>query len=224
MKRWACVFLMLCAGSVAQEHPPDLPLTRMLSLPVQGDDRVLNAIVSVTRLDAEGHVVDRCSGFISAPNIITTALECVAGGKRVELLFRSGRKVQVDTVVRYDRNRRWAQLTASTVERPIPAGDPAKVEAEDTLQVFSVEGKQGLTPQPVSARRLKEIALGECFEIEPRVSPASVGGPLLNAEGEAVGVLITTGVRQSVNFDLSPWVRLAVMVDERAASVVPPPQ
>ena len=210
------VLVCACAALAAQ----DLPLTRMLTRSTS-DKRLLDAIVWVTPLNANTRPTDRCTGFVSAPNVITTALECVAGATRVELTFRDGRRVRVETLLRYDPARRWVQLSASTVETPLPAGDPRKVQNEDALQVFSVEAHDERSVLPVGVKRVRKPELGEYFEIEPRPSPASVGGPVLNDDGQVVGVLVTGGLRQTVNFDLSPWPRYAVIVDEKAPTVLP---
>ena len=195
----------------------DLPLSRMAMSSVRDTySRTARSIVWVYRLKADGRHADRCSGFISGKDEITTAFECVVNTARMEIVFENGRKVQTDSLFQWNRTSNWATMRASTSEPALPIGDPASVKSGDSLDAFNVEATLVRTLAQVNVKLIKSPDIGEIFELDPWPSPASVGGPLLDPAGGVVAILSSTAEAikprpaSDFHFDIEAWPRYAI--------------
>ncbi len=160
------------------------------------------------------------SGFVyDADGHIITNYHVVAGGKRYEVVFASG-------------ERRWARLIGSDVDgdlavlkvdalpdgvAPLPLGNEEGIEVGQlVVAVGSPFGEQGSMslgivsglgrslPSQRSTMGGSTYSLPQVIQTDAPINPGNSGGPLINLDGEVIGISAaivgTTGVNSGVGF------------------------
>jgi hypothetical protein len=174
-------------------------------------DRVFKAyagsVVQIRRLDDGGRVVDTKAGFVLDANTIATAFQVIDGATALEARFADGRKVPISEVLALSRVGDWAVLRADTGGLPaIPRGRSASIAIGGRLAGFSVnEGIQVIAPVDVGAVA-PQPGFGTRVKFSPSIGAESVGGPLIDEQGQVVAVLggsLMPGLGQSSLAQLS---------------------
>jgi len=172
--------------------------------PEQVFENASPAVVYIVVRDKEFKPIGLGSGFfVDANGLIVTNYHVIKGAKFATVRLNSGATLFVDGVVATDPNRDLALLKVSGGGFPclkIAEGALPKVGAT----VYAIGNPRGLentfSGGMVSGHR--EIKQGlTAIQVTTPISPGSSGGPLLNVNGEVVGVTtayLTTG--QNLNF------------------------
>lgn len=161
--------------------------------------RVADSIFFLQVRDDAGQLKGSGSAFLVDADLLLTNAHVVAGG----LVFvRMGPLEVPCKVEREDKLNDLAtcRLQARTSSRPL---NFAKVQPNSGSKVFAVGNPRGLertiTEGVVSGRRVIEGA--EMLQISASISPGSSGGPVLNAEGDVIGVVAASlPSGQNLNF------------------------
>jgi len=134
------------------------------------------------------------SGFVIAPGYIVTNAHVVARAAEVRVVFSDGFISEAD-VLAVDPSRDLALLRTIEHGVPIKLGDSDKVEVgEIVLAIGSPLGllENTVTMGVVSAvgRTLstQQVFLEDLIQTDAAINPGNSGGPLINLEGEAIGV------------------------------------
>ena len=134
------------------------------------------------------------SGFIIAPGYVVTNAHVIAGAARVEVVFSDG-FISEARVVAADPVRDLALLETVEHGELIKLGDSNKLEVgEIVLAIGSPLGllENSVTLGVVSAlgRTIASgnILLEDLIQTDAAINPGNSGGPLVNLDGEAVGV------------------------------------
>ncbi|MEM3993140.1 MAG: trypsin-like peptidase domain-containing protein, partial [Desulfurococcaceae archaeon] len=134
------------------------------------------------------------SGFIIAPGYVVTNAHVVKGATKVSIIFSDG-FISSAKIVAMDPRRDLALLRTEEHGVPIKLGDSNKVEVgEIVLAIGSPLGllENSVTMGVISAvgRTLttQEIAFEDVIQTDAAINPGNSGGPLVNLEGEAIGV------------------------------------
>jgi S1-C subfamily serine protease len=134
------------------------------------------------------------SGFIIAPGYVVTNAHVIAGAARVEVVFSDG-FISEAGVVAADPVRDLALLETVEHGEPIKLGDSDKLEVgEIVLAIGSPLGllENSVTLGVVSAlgRTIASgnVLLEDLIQTDAAINPGNSGGPLVNLDGEAVGV------------------------------------
>jgi len=164
--------------------PRRIPLGPSIPLGVaEGLDaeKVRKSIVQM--IDSEG---PQGSGFFVAPNKIATAIHVVTGADLDALRVRSGdTDYAVQGVIAYDAQNDLVVLKISGEGIPLVLGNSEAVRSGDT--VFSVG--YSLDRYNVAKSRVDSLqGRGTCIEVTSHIVPGTSGGPMLNTEGEVIGV------------------------------------
>lgn len=164
------------------------------------------SIVRVFKLDAEGHRVDSSTGFVVANGAVATAFQAIDAGAGAEVEFADGRRAPVPFVLAQSRLGDWAVLKTDTGgATPIPRSRAESVPVGSTLAVVTIENDaRVVTPVDVRASSVRGIYGGR-IQITPGFNLPQIGGPLINEQGEVVGI---------VGGSLKPGIR----IDQRAAN------
>ena len=157
------------------------------------------AIVRVHKLDGTGRRLDSGSGFVMAPQAVATAFQSIDGAERFEVEFADGRRVQGDELVAVSRLGDWAVLKADTgTVVPIPRGDSPPVPVGSRLASFVEDsGARVVVPMDVGAVSV-QAPYGTRIRVSPGFSLESVGAPVIDEQGNVVGILggsLTPGSR-----------------------------
>ncbi|MGC8982877.1 MAG: S1C family serine protease [Desulfurococcaceae archaeon] len=134
------------------------------------------------------------SGFVVSPGYVITNAHVVRGAARVTVVFSDG-YVSEARVVAQDPYRDLALLETAKYGAPIKLGDSDKLEVgEIVLAIGSPLGmlENSVTMGVVSAvgRSIysEKVVLEDVIQTDAAINPGNSGGPLINLEGEAVGV------------------------------------
>ena len=164
--------------------PRRIPLGQSIPLGIaEGLDaeKVRKSIVQVT--DSEGA---QGSGFFVAPNKIATAIHVVTGTDLNTLRVRSrDTDYVIQGVIAYDPQNDLVVLKVSGEGVPLVLGNSEAVRSGDT--VFSV----GYSLDRYNVARNSVDSLqrsGRCIEVTSHIVPGTSGGPMLNTEGEVIGM------------------------------------
>jgi len=138
------------------------------------------------------------SGFVVSPGHIITNAHVIRGASRVNVTFSDGYMTSA-RVVAADPAKDLALLRTEEHGSPLKLGDSDKLEVgEIVLAIGSPLGllENSVTMGVVSAagRTIisREIVLEDVIQTDAAINPGNSGGPLVNLEGEAVG--ITTAI------------------------------
>lgn len=214
MARWTWVLLatwMLCATSA---HA--MSFEALLA-------RIKEATVTVTSYAEDGQKLQEATGFFLAPDQVVTSAISLPFAWRIELHTAHGEKLAVDGVLAADVDKGVAVVS---VHRPqsVPPILPLSVRTpDDGEHVATVSGASTLEGTAsdgiVSAVRDQE-PFGQAIQFTAPTSRSSHGAPLVDTEGNVIGVVVASAQRgQNINFavpaavvknfKLGPLVKLA---------------
>jgi S1-C subfamily serine protease len=128
------------------------------------------------------------AGFAVGPDLVLTADHVVEGVTDVKVRFNEG-KSQPGRVISRDSQRDIALVSTSTTDiNPVPFANSLPRQES---QVFTV----GAATRALTVARGKYSGLvvqggQEFLEVDVPISPGNSGGPLVNAEGSVIGMIV----------------------------------
>lgn len=177
---------------VASAPPPSAPPKLTLQQIFQANAA---AVVVITAVDAQGKTLALGSGFVVTPSgvIVTNhhVIEARPGVHHLVVKLPRGDSFQ-DVRIIYDEERRdFAVLSIRAVGvATVRLGDSDKVRIGD--EVVAIGNPLGLeltlSAGVVGAVRLDRENNSYFIQHQAPISPGSSGGPLLNAQGEVIGI------------------------------------
>ena len=150
--------------------------------------------------------VGQGSGFIVGGNgIIVTAFHIAKGADDIQVSFNNGKLYNVKEIVDYDPRLDVCLLKIDTEDLPpVLFGDDNSLEPGD--KVFSIGAPQGfeysISDGLFASKRITPNQV--CLQFTAPISPGNSGGPLFDAYGNVIGMIIKTQIEgQNINFALS---------------------
>jgi tetratricopeptide (TPR) repeat protein len=132
------------------------------------------------------------SGFIvDKKGVVLTAYHVAANAKNLGVKLKNGKTYPVTDIVSYDRRKDFCLLKIASDNLPvIPLGDSANVRQND--KIYLLGNPLGLEFMLSSGTVTMVISFQGAKRIAVAISgaPGSSGGPILNAQGEVVGIAI----------------------------------
>ena len=197
----------------------------------QLDAAAAHAAASTVKIVGDGcGQIQEGSGFVVGPGIVVTNAHVVAG--IAHPMVQAGTALLATTVIYFDPSYDLSVLRVSGLNEPVlaldpqqsargvqaavlgyPGGGPFQVAPAGIMAAFEAEGRdiygQGLTVRNV-------------YEIQAKVRPGNSGGPLVQLDGEVIGVVFS---RSTTNGDIgyaltSPGVLSRVRQAESSPRVV----
>lgn len=189
-----------------------LPLVRAEEALSQLVERIAPSTVIVFAYDEKGTLTSQGSGFfVSKSGHIITARHVLFGAHRARAKTSDGKVYQITKIVAEDERADLVRAVVDIPEklvRPLPVGTSIPKAGERIVVVGSPLGlEQTVSEGIVSA--VREIpGFGTLIQITAPLSPGSSGSPVVNMQGEVVGVAtfqITEG--QNLNFAIpGEWI------------------
>jgi S1-C subfamily serine protease len=198
------VFAMGFGAAGAQESLPELI------------KRVLPAVVTVVGFNAGGKPIRIGSGvFIDPAGHLITNLHVINGVARAEVKLPQGEIYALTEIVAADEK---ADLVKVVVNRPqgpphyLPVSGVRPEVGERVVVLGSPLGlEQTVSEGLVSAIRAVRDR-GEFLQISAPISPGSSGGPVVNLQGQVIGIATFQVRGQQINFAV-PGYRILALRD-----------
>jgi serine/threonine protein kinase/S1-C subfamily serine protease len=150
-----------------------------------------DSMPSVTALamqDADGKVIHQVSGFFFKTDELATSLSAIEGATqgRVTFVGQSG-TYQVTNVTGIDREHGIVTLKVARAKAPaLAVGDKKQTTMSDKVAIVG----SGAKAEPAYAPgTINSYLDDDRMEIGAQVTPTITGGPLLNEQGEVIGII-----------------------------------
>lgn len=179
-------------------------------------DAVIRLVWQDTDENADALVPPRGSGFFVGSDLIATNLHCVAGAPAlVAGLVNSETQFPVEGVVASDIANDLAVLKVTGEGVPLSLGDSNTVQIGNTVcTVGYPRGEKGVATQ-VTIHDIRDS--DKHFEINEAFDPGQSGSPLLNSEGEVIGVAALAYLEISFGTGAKPSLSSAIPSNALAA-------
>jgi tetratricopeptide (TPR) repeat protein len=198
---WAIVFSIVALSSTrSQDVLPDLVRS------------IKPSAVAIETFDARGEKLSRGSGFFIDLDRVVTNRHVIEGAYRAEVHMNSGYTYQVKSVIAVDAEGDLALLKVDAppnLVRPLPLDRTSPREGESVVVIGNPFGLEGSVTNGIVSAVRDIPGFGRIIQITAPISPGSSGSPVVNMQGQVIGVatLQVTG-GQSVNFAI-PSERIA---------------
>jgi S1-C subfamily serine protease len=161
------------------------------------------SVVMVRLLDENRNEIGLGSGFVIAPELVATCFHVVAGSNYIEVKTADRILFPATEVAAADRERDLAIIRVKNLQLPVMAlGDSAAVQpGESVIAMGSPLGYQGSISEGIVSGLRDLDKFGEVLQISAPISPGNSGGPLINYQGQVVGVSSLSRIgAQNINF------------------------
>ncbi|HUS09054.1 MAG TPA: serine protease [Pyrinomonadaceae bacterium] len=155
--------------------------------------RAKRAVVLITTYDQTGRLEKQGSGFFLTADRVVTNLHVVNTASQILISTFTGKTVRADSVLAADETSDLALLQLAAPCSDVATLEPAELEPSQGEPVVLVSNPLGSHWQ-VSAgevgRSWNFFEIGERLQITSNVLPGSSGGPVLNLEGNVIGIAV----------------------------------
>jgi len=186
------ILLFAAAPSTAQDSLPELVR------------RIKPSAVAIETFDARGEKLSRGSGFFIDVDRIVTNRHVIEGAFRAEVHSSAGSIYSVKGVLAVDAEGDIAVLKVEAPAnqvRPLPLDRTSPQEGESVVVIGNPFGLEGSVTNGIVSAVRDIPTFGRIIQITAPISPGSSGSPVVNMQGQVIGVAtlqITGG--QSINF------------------------
>ena len=200
-------------------------IASVLPLVVRGQDylpelvrRIKPSAVAIETFDAKGNTLSRGSGFFVAPDRIVTNRHVIERSSRVEIHLLDGKRFPVKGVLAVDGEGDLAMLKVDVppgTAGPLMIDRSVPQEGESIVVIGNPFGLEGSVSNGIVSA-VREIAgYGRIIQITAPISPGSSGSPVVNMNGQVIGVATLQAEEgQSLNFAVPAERILQLKVNE----------
>jgi len=178
--------------------------------------KAFGSTVLLVMEDANGQPLSLGSGFFVRDTKIATNLHVVQGAARgYAKLVGQKTKYDIEGITSVDRQRDLIVLKISGSRSPsLPLGNSDAVQVgENVYAVGNPHGLEGTFSQGIVSS-IRAVGVNKLLQITAPISPGSSGGPVLNGNGEVIGVSVASfRSGQNLNFAI-PSNYLKTLIDE----------
>ena len=206
LARMLCIALTL--SSLAYSQTPNRskqtrPNTQRTLTPREIAQKTLPSVVLLVTQNSSGEIKSLGSGFFIQDDVIATNHHVIEGASRVRARIVGQKAVyEVTGFLGIDESRDLALLKVSGIKgRPLPFGNSNQVAVGDVVYaVGNPEGFEGTFSQGIVSG-IRQFEGQRYIQITAPVSHGSSGGPVLNKDGEVIGVAVASVEEgQNLNF------------------------
>jgi putative serine protease PepD len=225
---------LVLALSMAPAPRPEEVLPSPTPVPAMSEvyAKVAPSVVQVKALRPDGTVAESGSGvIIDDAGDILTALHVVQDASRLSVVFADGTESPAVVISQAPENDIAALRPSSTPAQLLPAtlGNPGSLRVGDdaivvgnpfalsrSLSTGVISGLGRSVQVPNQGRSLSGL-----IQFDAAVNPGSSGGPLVNRDGEVVGIV--TGLVNPTGQPAFSGIGFAVTIDTAAGALGVPP-
>ncbi|HEX8289916.1 MAG TPA: trypsin-like peptidase domain-containing protein [Pyrinomonadaceae bacterium] len=182
----------VCAAfAAAQDYLPELV------------KRIKPSAVAIETFDARGNTLSRGSGFFVGANKIITNRHVIEKSSRVEIHLTNGKKYTAKGVLAIDGEGDLAILQVDLPQSvaPLPLTQAVPQEGESIVVIGNPFGLEGSVSNGIVSAVREISGYGKIIQITAPISPGSSGSPVVNMNGQVIGVAtLQSEEGQSLNF------------------------
>lgn len=166
--------------------------------------RIKPSAVAIETFDSRGEKLSRGSGFFIDSDRVVTNRHVIDGAYRAEVHSYNSTVYAVKGVLAVDAEGDLAILkvdSSASSARPLPLDRTSPQEGESVVVIGNPFGLEGSVTNGIVSAVRDIPTFGRIIQITAPISPGSSGSPVVNMQGQVIGVAtlqITGG--QSVNF------------------------
>ncbi len=186
------IAVLLGTGSITSQELPELVR------------RIKPSAVAIETFDARGEKLSRGSGFFIDVDRVVTNRHVIDNAYRAEVHSSDGSIYPVKAVLAVDAEGDIALLSVEAPPdkvRPLPLDRTSPQEGESVVVIGNPFGLEGSVTNGIVSAVRDIPTFGRIIQVTAPISPGSSGSPVVNMQGQVIGVAtlqITGG--QSVNF------------------------
>jgi hypothetical protein len=176
---------------IAATKPPDTVKERSLPTPADVYAHAVSATVEVEKLDAQGRLLRRSSGFLLKDGAVVTSFRSIDGATALRLRLSAGKEIFSPPIAAWNRRQDWAILAANSESNAfLKLADGKTWNVGDHCYWLNVksDGSRILSDGQIVGLK-SPSSWGERIDISGVYDSAAVGGALLNDQGEVIGIL-----------------------------------
>lgn len=159
--------------------------------PAEIYSRAVAGSALIEKLDEKGQPFEAATGFLLQDGLLVTAFRAIDGAHALRIGLSDGSHLQSSGVVAWNRRQDWAVLR-------VDGGKPKTLQKADSNHVAvgdhcywldtKTDGGRVISDGQIVGKESRE-GWGERFSISALFNFAALGGPVLNEQGEVVGLL-----------------------------------
>ena len=191
------IYLIFLLAVVRPQGPAQDPLPELVR-------RIKPSAVAIETYDVRGEKLSRGSGFFVAIDRVVTNRHVIDNAYRAEVHSSNGNIYPVKGVVAIDAEGDIALLKVEAPPgqvRPLQLDKTSPQEGESVVVIGNPFGLEGSVTNGIVSAVRDIPTFGRIIQITAPISPGSSGSPVVNMQGQVIGVAtlqITGG--QSINF------------------------
>ncbi|MDC0037582.1 S1C family serine protease [Alphaproteobacteria bacterium] len=165
-------------------------------------NKIFPATVLITAEDKNGQPQSLGSGFLVAPNIIATNFHVIENSYSGYVKFVNKNEIyEIEGVVGYNESYDLALIKISNSNaNPLPLISPSVDIGQKIFAIGNPLGLEGTISDGIISG-LREFQDFSVLQISAPISPGNSGGPVVNENGDVVGVAtFTMSEGQNINF------------------------
>jgi hypothetical protein len=159
------------------------------------------SVVLLVMEDAQGRAVSLGTGFFVRPGVIATELHLLAGASRGHFKhIGRDERLPLAGVLASDRERDLLLLSAPKAKAAaLPLSERAVAVGDTVYTIGNPRGFEGTLSQGIVSG-IRQSENQTLLQVTTPLSPGSSGSPVLDTEGQVVGIAIGTHAGQNLNF------------------------
>jgi len=176
---------------VVTARPADLVKERPLPTPADIYTRAVAATVELEKLDAQGHLLRRSSGFFLKDGTVITSFRSIDGAAALRLRLSSGKNLPSPPIAAWNRHQDWAILATDETSNPslkLAEGKTWNVGDHCYWLSLKTDGSRIISDGQIVGLK-SPPSWGDRIDISGVYDSAGLGGALLNDQGEVIGIL-----------------------------------
>ena len=166
--------------------------------------RIKPSAVAIETFDSRGNTLARGSGFFIAADRVITNRHVIERAARSEIHLLDGKKFPVRGVLAVDGEGDLALLQVDvprSLAVPLPIARAVPQEGESIVVVGNPFGLEGSVSNGIVSAVREISGYGKIIQITASISPGSSGSPVVNMNGQVIGVATLQAAEgQNLNF------------------------
>jgi Trypsin-like peptidase domain len=171
--------------------PTGLPAAPALPTTADIYKLALSSSLSIDSLDPGGKLIRHGSGVFFKQGLVVTSFRVVEGASALRLRFSDGKEIRVEQLAAWNRSQDWAILAVDSPSASIvKLADPKSWNIGDHCYWLDVnpDGSRVIHDGQIVGMQSPPQS-GDRIDISGIYNRWSLGGPLLNEQGQMIGLL-----------------------------------